>query len=107
MHKKRATQWSIDNFLITGEQLVSDFQFSKTLEVILYPNAAKGSKIHLDFNKSGLKTIETYNISGKKLLTRKTHQKRYIENLSQFPNGAYFVRIEQNGNSVIKRFVIN
>lgn len=103
---ENATQWAVDNFLLTGEQLLSNFQFSKTFEVILYPNPSKSSNIHLDFNRSGLKTIDIYNVSGKKVLTRHTHQKKYQENLSDFPRGIYFVKVERNESSVVNRLIL-
>lgn len=102
-----ATRWTVDNFLITGEQLLSNYSFKNNLEVVLYPNPLKSSKIHIDFNKIGLKTIEIYSVSGKKLLTRRTHQKKYLENLSHLPDGTYFVRVEQYGATLVKRLILN
>lgn len=104
---KKATQWTVDNFMITGEHLLSSYQFSKQPKVLLHPNPAENFKIHLNFNKHGLKTIEIYNVFGKRLLSTRTYQKKYIQNLSQFPSETYFVRVEQNGNSIVKRFILN
>ncbi|MFO7744187.1 MAG: endonuclease [Psychroflexus sp.] len=103
---ENATRWTIDNLLIEGEQLLSNYTFKNRLEVLLYPNPSKNYKIQLDFNKSGLKTIEIYDLSGKILLMRRTHLKNYVENLSQFQSGNYLVRIKHEGNSLVKRLVL-
>jgi len=50
-----ATRWTVDNFRITGEQVLSSSSFSNTLEVKLYPNPLKNSHIHLHFNSSDRK----------------------------------------------------
>lgn len=101
-----ATQWSVDNFRITGEQLLSTYSTGGELEVILYPNPSKNFNIHLDFNNSGLKTIEIYSLTGRKLLTRKTHQKKYKESLHQLRSGIYFIKIIQSNKSIVKRFIL-
>ncbi|NEV94026.1 T9SS type A sorting domain-containing protein [Psychroflexus sp. YR1-1] len=104
---ENATRWTVDNFLVTGEQLLSNYSFKDKLDVQLYPNPSKKSKVHFDFNKAGLKTIEVYDITGRKLLTTRTHQKKYIENLNQLSKGSYFIKIIQDDNFVVKRLILN
>lgn len=103
---QEATRWSVDNILITAEQLLSNYQFSKPLEVVLYPNPTKNSKVNLDFNLRGHKTIEIFDVSGKRLLSTQTYRKNYEGDVSQFSSGSYFVKIEQKGNSIVKRLII-
>ncbi|GAA0762169.1 endonuclease [Psychroflexus lacisalsi] len=103
---ENATKWTVDNFLIEGEQLLSNFTFRDKLEVLLYPNPSKNDKIHLDFNKGGVKTIEVYDLNGRLLLKRRTYLKNYAENLSQFQSGNYLMKIKHEGVSQIKRLVL-
>ncbi len=101
-----ATRWTLDNFVITGEQLLSNYDFSNQLDVVLYPNPAKNSKVNLDFNINGQKTIELFSVTGKKMLTIKTYKKTFQQDLSQFSSGSYFIKVEQNGVSIVKRLII-
>jgi endonuclease I len=100
-----ATRWTVDNFRITGEQVLSSSSFSNTLEVKLYPNPLKNSHIHLHFNSSDRKRIELYDLSGKILLTKRSQQNYFKEDLSWLTPGIYFFKIYQHGNSVIKKLV--
>ena len=100
-----ATRWTIDNFRITGEQVLSSSSFSNTLEVKLYPNPLKNSHIHLNFNSSDRKRIELYDLNGKILLTKHSKQNYFKEDLNWLTPGIYFFKIYQNGNSVIKKLV--
>jgi endonuclease I len=100
-----ATRWTIDNFRITGEQVLSSSSFSNTLEVKLYPNPLKNSHIHLNFNSSDRKRIELYDLNGKILLTKHCQQNYFKEDLSWLTPGIYFFKIYQYGNSVIKKLV--
>ena len=100
-----ATRWTIDNFKITGEQVLSSSSFSNTLEVKLYPNPLKNSHIHLNFNSSDRKRIELYDLNGKILLTKHSKQNYFKEDLNWLTPGIYFFKIYQHGNSVIKKLV--
>jgi endonuclease I len=100
-----ATRWTIDNFRITGEQVLSSSSFSNTLEVKLYPNPLKNSHIHLNFNSSDRKRIELYDLNGKILLTKHSKQNYFKEDLNWLTPGIYFFKIYQHGNSVIKKLV--
>ncbi|EMY82197.1 secreted endonuclease I [Psychroflexus gondwanensis ACAM 44] len=100
-----ATRWTIDNFRITGEQVLSSSSFSNTLEVKLYPNPLKNSHIHLNFNSSDRKRIELYDLNGKILLTKHSKQNYFKEDLGWLTPGIYFFKIYQHGNSVIKKLV--
>jgi endonuclease I len=100
-----ATRWTIDNFKITGEQVLSSSSFSNTLEVKLYPNPLKNSHIHLHFNSSDRKRIELYDLHGKIVLTKHCQQNYFKEDLGWLTPGIYFFKIYQHGNSVIKKLV--
>ena len=100
-----ATRWTIDNFRITGEQVLSSSSFSNTLEVKLYPNPLKNSHIHLNFNSSDRKRIELYDLHGKIVLTKHCQQNYFKEDLGWLTPGIYFFKIYQHGNSVIKKLV--
>ena len=100
-----ATRWTIDNFKITGEQVLSSSSFSNTLEVKLYPNPLKNSHIHLNFNSSDRKRIELYDLHGKIVLTKHCQQNYFKEDLGWLTPGIYFFKIYQHGNSVIKKLV--
>jgi hypothetical protein len=102
---REATRWTVDNFRIMGEQVLSSSSFYDTLGIKLYPNPLKNSHIHISFNSNDQKRIELYDLTGKVLLTKHSQLNYFKEDLSWLTPGIYFFKIYQHGNSVIKKLV--
>lgn len=102
-----ATRWDVDNIKISGEQPLYEDTFEKKPKVEFYFNPSSTGKIKLNFDKNGRKLIELFNMKGEKILSHHTYMKNYEENLSEFAKGNYFLKIKQNGNSILKRIIIN
>ncbi|WP_019039376.1 endonuclease [Psychroflexus tropicus] len=102
-----ATRWTIDNFSITGESLLSNAEFEEQFDFTLYPNPSESGRFYLNFSSTGLKSIKVYDIAGKEVFSKTTYQKRYMANLSQLPKGIYFIKINQDLNSKVKRLILN
>jgi endonuclease I len=101
----KATRWTVDNFRITGEQILPSSSSSNALEVKLYPNPLKNSHIYINFKSEDQKRIELYDLTGKVLLTKHSQQNHFKEDLSWLDPGIYFFKIYQHGHSVIKKLV--
>ncbi|PKG42339.1 endonuclease [Psychroflexus sp. MES1-P1E] len=102
---REATRWTVDNFRIMGEQVLTSSSFYDTLGIKLYPNPLKNSHIHISFNSNDQKRIELYDLTGKVLLTKHSQLNYFKEDLSWLTPGIYFFKIYQHGNSVIKKLV--
>ena len=102
---REATRWTVDNFRITGEQVLSSSGFSNALEVKLYPNPLNNSHIYINFKSEDQKRIELYDLTGKVLLTKHSQLNYFKEDLSWLAPGIYFFKIYQHGHSVIKKLV--
>lgn len=102
-----ATRWIIDNVIITGEQYLSNESFDNELDVLLYPNPSKNKLVNMKFSSDGMKKIEIFDVTGKRLLKTETEQMLFEKNLNNFSSGIYFVKIYSEEQSVIKRLIIN
>ena len=77
---------------------VSELEKSLTI----YPNPANQR-----LNVSGtMNYIEVYNIMGQCLLSKPTEGNAQIE-LADFNNGVYFLRVSNNGETVVRKFTVN
>jgi len=101
-----ATRWTIDNVQITGEEFLSERTFDQRFEVLLYPNPTKTGQVYIEFQSSGKKNIELYNISGKRITKMTTNEKIYTEDVSQLSSGVYFVKITNKSKAVVKRLIV-
>jgi endonuclease I len=101
-----ATRWTVDDFVISGNQLLSNFKFKDYLEVILYPNPTQNNLVNFDFNLNGKKTITIYSMQGERLKTTHTHLNSCQENLNDLTVGSYFVKIQHKTKSLIKRLIV-
>jgi endonuclease I len=101
----KATRWTVDNFRITGEQILPSSSSSNALEVKLYPNPLKNSHIYITFKSEDEKRIELYDLTGKVLLTKHSQQNHFKGDLSWLAPGIYFFKIYQHGHSIIKKLV--
>jgi len=102
---KAATQWTIDDILITGEQLLSSQRITNA-GFKLYPNPLKNSKLHMDFNNNQHKRIELFDMTGKKVWFKNTYLRKCEENLDQLEKGVYFVKVSQGNTSSTKRLIL-
>jgi hypothetical protein len=90
--------------LTPGSLSTSESQFIKIPE--LYPNPAKDF-IYLNNLPAGT-TIYITDMSGRKLLTKKSTDKKIDINISKFINGVYMIQIEHNSKVILsEKLIIN
>jgi photosystem II stability/assembly factor-like uncharacterized protein len=97
----------IDDFAINGVTLSKkDFEL---YQIGLYPNPTNGV-FNIEMDKTEPKTIEIYDLNGKRVFLKNNFinsgRKTTID-LSNVPSGIYFIKIETEGNTIIKRIIKN
>lgn len=75
-------------------------ELEKTLKI--YPNPAN-QRLNVNGNMT---YIEVYNIMGQCLLSKPVEGNTQIE-LAEFSNGVYFLRVSNNGETVVRKFTVN
>ncbi|MES2133242.1 MAG: T9SS type A sorting domain-containing protein [Bacteroidota bacterium] len=79
----------------------------KAAEVQIYPNPVKDI-LYINSNNTNLKTVEVYDLVGKKIISLTTAESLISINSNELTNGVYFVRIQsENAKPVIARFIKN
>ena len=79
----------------------------KAFEVQIYPNPVKDI-LYINSNNTDLKTVEVYDLVGKKIISLTTAESLISINSNELTNGVYFVRIQsENAKPVIARFIKN
>jgi uncharacterized repeat protein (TIGR03803 family) len=74
-------------------------------DIDLFPNPTTGVfSIH---NSEKIKSIEVFNLIGKKLYGSIINADTFEVDLSNFPNGVYFINISTDRSSVVKKVAIN
>jgi len=75
-----------------------------TAKVNVFPNPAS-SQLNLDFTEKA-SNLKVLNIMGSEVLSQKNIGLKSQLDVSQFPNGTYFLQVEQNELLQLKRFVV-
>ena len=78
-------------------------------EVLLYPNPTPG-EVNIDLKPSALRDIQltVFDITGKPVLLRQYRPSdRIIFDMTGSATGMYFVRIDFDGHSVLKKLVVD
>jgi hypothetical protein len=76
-------------------------------ECIIYPNPGNG---HFSLKSNyKIKAVEIYNVSGRKIKTLNSINEDRIEaiNISEMPNGIYFIRLFDGGKYYTEKLIIN
>ncbi len=74
--------------------LTSIIRENAPFDFIMYPNPASNT-VYFDWPNSQRVSLEIYSVTGKKLMHIHTHYKYESVDISELPEGIYFVRIEK------------
>lgn len=77
----------------------------ENLVVDLYPNPVKGNSINLIMNSDIPVTIQVFNKIGVVVDSFNTNSDKTILNISNYPAGLYFVRINSGSESTTRKFI--
>jgi hypothetical protein len=78
----------------------------EVLNISLFPNPSNGD-VALTNLPIGKTKIKIFDIKGKELVSKNTNTTSTTINTSDFKNGVYLIKIENNGNSINKKLIIN
>ena len=75
------------------------------LSLFVYPNPTHNI-LHLSATNSiEIQSIQVLNLSGQTVMTKTPNKKRVSLNISKFNSGMYFILIELNNETVIKKII--
>ena len=77
---------------------------NEKLDMRIYPNPVNENFVTIISPVQGLKEIEVYSVTGRKLMDTRTYKSTL--NLSSFNSGIYMVKVTINGQSKVSKLVI-
>lgn len=69
---------------------------------IVYPNPTNGV-VTIQLTNNNSKAIELYNVIGELLILNQTNQSKHTIDISNYPNGVYFLKVDGNITKFIKQ----
>lgn len=93
---------SNDDVAIFYATTLSNTNF-ENVEFSLYPNPTTNI-LHIETTQEDIKTVEIFNLQGKRVLQTNTREVKSIE-VSALNNGVYFVKLSTNQGEITKKFV--
>ena len=88
-------------------EATEETETSSSAQVKLYPNPVESvATVEVEGGK-GKVQVSVYDITGRKYLSRTFDTQTFSLDLTDCPSGILLVRIEHNGNSVIKKVIKN
>lgn len=80
---------------------LNDEEMQKLISI--FPNPSEGS-IVVESDQM-IDQIMIYDVAGKELLRSRYHQNRCLINIESFPSGMFLVKVEANGQSIMKKLI--
>tara|TARA_B100001175_G_scaffold293964_1_gene280838 strand:+ start:73 stop:654 length:582 start_codon:yes stop_codon:yes gene_type:complete len=77
---------------------------NEKLDMRIYPNPVNENFVTIISPVQGLKEIEVYSVTGRKLMDTRTYKSTL--NLSSFNSGIYMVKVTINGQSKVSKLII-
>ena len=77
---------------------------NEKLDMRIYPNPVNENFVTIISPVQGLKEIEVYSVTGRKVMNTSTHKSTL--NLSSFNTGFYMIKVTINGQSKVSKLVI-
>ena len=77
---------------------------NEKLDMRIYPNPVNENFVTIISPVEGLKEIEVYSVTGRKLMDTRTYKSTL--NLSSFNSGVYMVKVTINGQSKVSKLVV-
>ena len=77
---------------------------NEILDMKIYPNPVSGDFVTIISPLQGLKQIEVYSVTGRKVMNTSTHKTTL--NLSSFNSGFYMIKVTINGQSKVSKLII-
>ncbi|SHI77104.1 Por secretion system C-terminal sorting domain-containing protein [Mesonia phycicola] len=90
-------------YIYANEEYTLSTKSTEASTIVLYPNPSNGS-IYLT---EEVDTLQIYDLTGKQIISENKILTNQAINVSVLPTGIYLVQLEQNGNRIQKKLVIN
>jgi hypothetical protein len=93
--------WNIDDVCVDGTLSTTD---TEILDMRIYPNPVDGNYVTIQSPIQGLKEVEVYTVTGRKVLQTVLTDDRL--DVSSFNSGFYMVKVTINGQSKLSKLVV-
>jgi hypothetical protein len=93
--------WNIDDVCVDGTLSTTD---TEILDMRIYPNPVNGNYVTIQSPIQGLKEVEVYTVTGRKVLQTVLTDDRL--DVSSFNSGFYMVKVTINGQSKLSKLVV-
>ncbi len=88
----------VDGALSTGEVASRVFRF--------YPNPVSDATAQLTLESDGAANVQVFNAAGQQVMNEQTTGRQNTLNLENLDQGLYFLHVEQDGVTEVKKFII-
>lgn len=95
----------VDNFCLTRQELASN-QYNNEIDFNIYPNPTKGI-FNVQVENTDNSIIEVINVLGKTILIETVSENITNFDLSDQPNGVYFVKVTSGNQMQVQRLIKN
>lgn len=100
------------NFTVTEDiNLIANFESNLSInnefsnnQIVVYPNPTTGI-VNLQTEQQ-VEKVSVYNLAGQKMTVSSINKENTSINISNLPNGAYFIEVILNNNSVAKKYKV-
>ena len=72
----------------------------------IYPNPAN-NELNIENNNFIISSIELFDISGKSIVVKRVNEMATILDISNLSNGIYFVKVNSNQSSIMKKLIVD
>lgn len=101
-----ATHWVVDDFAISGFGELLSTPKIKQPEVVLYPNPTPNAFVHIELAGVDAFEYSVYDMTGHLVYSGKNIQNSSPVFLGNLTHGMYFVKIDFDRHSVVKKVII-
>ena len=74
------------------------------LRITVYPNPTTG-ELNIQSSTFKVQSVEIYDIMGKKQKSRRAEEQNVVMDISEFPSGVYFVKINTENGTITKKVI--
>lgn len=101
--------FSIDNVTFKGSSSIASavVSISKHTVTSVYPNPSTDGMFAVNTSANVKTLVNVYNVIGEVVLTKQINSGKELIDLTNQPNGSYFVSIKNENETVVKKVIIN
>src|SRR5690606_9361957 len=101
------TSFSVQAQTAKNNGIVEQVKTENTLEKVqIYPNPVTSGKIYINSESNTFKTIELYDMLGKRIFSTDMNNYQKEINVSHLKAGVYIMKVTEKSNSITRKIII-